>query len=498
MHRGETFGEYEILGQLSKGRGASVFLARTAAQDFDLAIAGKNRHSNSRLVCVKTMSPKWAEDQQLVEMFEDEGRLAMQLNHRNCVRTFETGIFKDVRYIVMEYLSGKTLKDIIRQSVIRQHPLDIQTIAYMVARACEGLDYAHELVDVDGIPYNIVHRDICPHNIIVTYEGTVKVMDFGVVKADTERLKTANGMVKGRFTYMSPEHISGGKVDRRSDIFAMGILLYEALARRRFYQDATPQAIAKTLFRRKLSRLSEVLPNCDPEIDRICVKALEFSPQQRFQTAKEFADALDRVVQSTGEIRNDDDVSQLIQSIVSAEEITDAKAARVKLEAENSGLEYEQIRRIDSKIMQGIDPIVIGDATSPIIEGFDHDQNNEKRQHGEPTEAEKNPYEAKPLGIIETEDSALPVQDEESHREITLSDVQVPPAMVRSTEPGKQEPAKSREPIEAPSRGLENSSTQEWTPSKQETITKRFLAASVICIVLGVLLGTFFYFFISK
>ena len=353
----QKFGEYEILGQLSKGVGANVFLARTGAQN-TVSASSQTPSKSHRLVCIKTLSQKWSQEQQLIEMFEDEGRLAEELDHPNCVDTFKFDRVSGIRFIAMEYLSGLTLKDVIRDSVLSRVEMNDKLVTSMVARACRALDYAHHLQNVDGIPYNLIHRDICPHNVMVTYSGKVKLMDFGVVKADTERLSTANGVVKGRFTYMSPEHISGGMIDRRSDIFSMGILLYEMLARKRFYENSNPRAIAKVLFQRKLAQLSSARPDCDQQLQEICNKAVQFSPRDRYQTAGEMADALEAYSDETSEVSHVPKAAELMLRIAGRDQVENAASSLDKLENSDTAPDHEELILLNPRIMNDMDPII--------------------------------------------------------------------------------------------------------------------------------------------
>jgi serine/threonine protein kinase len=358
MYAVHQFGPYEILGQLSKGVGANVFLARTAQQERADEPKTDPQEPGFRLVCVKTLSEAWGKDEHLIEMFNDEGLLALQLRHPNCVATHKTGQIDGLRFIAMEYLSGLTLKDVIRDSVIRDVQLDDKLATSIVAKACGALDYAHNLVNSDGAPYNLIHRDICPHNVIITYDGVVKLMDFGVVKADTERLSTASGVVKGRFTYMSPEHISGGNIDRRSDIFSMGVLLYETLARRRFYEDSNPKAIARVLFQRKLARLSDVRPDCDPRLFEICNKSLQFSPKERFQTAEEMGLALmDVFSDQENESSHLFGIRGLMHKLVGQQSITDTQATLKQLKLSSHDPQEADLNRVGSKLLKPTDSI---------------------------------------------------------------------------------------------------------------------------------------------
>lgn len=275
------FGPYEVLARLATGGAANIFLARKPLE------AGTRR-----LSVLKTLLPERASDKEFVDMFLDEARLAARLQHPACVEIYDLGKEGGTFYISMEYVVGETLWGLLASVPETRQPLPPMVVASIIASACEGLHHAHELTDPNGHPYNLVHRDVSPQNIMVSYDGQTKVLDFGIAKAETGREATATGIVKGKFSYMSPEQITGGAVDRRSDIYSLGIVLFECLAARRLYRADTPEEIARLMLERRPPRLRDLIPDADPVIDAICAKALSRHPQHRYNTAREMADAL--------------------------------------------------------------------------------------------------------------------------------------------------------------------------------------------------------------
>ena len=286
------FGKYEVVARLATGGAASIFLAR------------ERRDQGTRLVVIKTLLPERARDAEFVAMFLDEARLARELTHPNCVQMYDLGQVRGVYYIAMEYIFGETLWNFLATVAELRTPLPAPVVAAMLAAAGEGLHHAHELKDPNGRPYNLVHRDVSPQNIMVTFDGTTKVLDFGVAKAETGRQATATGIVKGKFSYMSPEQITGGSVDRRSDIFSLGIVMFECLASRRLYRADTPEEIASLMLERRPPRLSDIIGDIHPSLDEICARALARHPQSRFETAHTFAAALFKYLDDVG--LNDD------------------------------------------------------------------------------------------------------------------------------------------------------------------------------------------------
>ncbi|HJL43661.1 MAG TPA: serine/threonine-protein kinase [Myxococcales bacterium LLY-WYZ-16_1] len=291
------FGKYEVLCRLATGGAARIHLARQpGAAGF------------SKLVCIKTLLPQRVDDSDFVAMFLDEARLAARLSHPNCVQIFDLGRVNGIYFISMEYIFGETLWNLLTTVSKSRVPLPPEDVAWIVSCACEGLHHAHELEDPDGRPYNLVHRDVSPQNIMLSFEGQTKLLDFGVAKAETGRAATTAGIVKGKFSYMSPEQITGADVDRRSDVFSLGIVLFECLASRRLYRADSPEAVASLILDREPPRLEDVVPGLDPRLGAICARALSKDAAQRYQTARamgeELRDYLDsiRYTQGAGRI----------------------------------------------------------------------------------------------------------------------------------------------------------------------------------------------------
>jgi serine/threonine-protein kinase len=214
------------------------------------------------------------------------------------VHTYEVGEVGGSYFIAMEYLDGQPLDHVIRSADAAKmfNPRMWATIA---CEALSGLHYAHDLCDYDGKPLEIVHRDVSPHNIFLTYDGEVKLVDFGIAKATFNSTRTETGVLKGKVNYMAPEQ-AGGKVDRRSDLFSMGIVLWEALAGKRLFAGA-PLAVLNKLVFEDVPRLSTLRPDIDPRLEAIVGRALSREPEQRFQSAEEMNEALQEYLRATGD-----------------------------------------------------------------------------------------------------------------------------------------------------------------------------------------------------
>ncbi|WP_437790911.1 protein kinase domain-containing protein [Sorangium sp. So ce693] len=286
-------GRYRPIAKLGRGGMADVFLAMAHGPA-----------SVNKLVVVKRLRSSGDEEDRQVLMFMDEAKLSARMNHPNVVQTYEVGSDRDGYFIVMEYLEGQTLKRIMKAAVERESGtggLVRGTWIRIVAEVLRGLHYAHELCDFDGRPLGIVHRDVSPHNIFVTYDGAVKLVDFGVAKAVVNASSTESGTFKGKLTYMAPEQVTAGKtVDRRADIFAVGVVLWELLAGRRLFE-GDQITVMHQLLLGKIPRLSTIVPGIPIALDQIAAKALEREPSKRFATAQEMCDVLENYLQWSGE-----------------------------------------------------------------------------------------------------------------------------------------------------------------------------------------------------
>jgi eukaryotic-like serine/threonine-protein kinase len=261
---------------------AEIWLARQRG------LAGFNR-----FVVIKKILNHLSEQETFVKMFLDEARTSAQLNHPNVVQIYDLGREADSYYIAMEFIAGENLAAIAWRGMKRGRPLSPQFAARIIADTCKALHYAHHLRGPDGTPLEIVHRDISPQNILVTYEGEIKVVDFGIAKAATKSEHTRTGMLKGKFSYMSPEQCLGTPVDMRSDIFALGILLYELCTGKRLFKHESELMILEMITKRSVVPPSQVAPGISPRLEEVIMTALEKPVEARFQTAQDMQIALE-------------------------------------------------------------------------------------------------------------------------------------------------------------------------------------------------------------
>ncbi len=282
-----AFGKYQLFASLGRGGMADVFLS-----------VARGQMGFNKLAVIKRLRQALAEEPAFRNMFLDEARLAARLSHPNIVHTYEVGEQNGVYFIAMEYLEGQSLNKVLKEALRRKEGIEPEVGARIIADALGGLAYAHALGDYDGRPLGIIHRDVSPHNIFVTYDGHTKLVDFGIAKAALSSTETEVGVLKGKVAYMSPEQAMGGRIDQRADLFAMGIVLWELLARQRLMTGESAANTLHKLMNEQIPRVSSVMPGIDPELEAICGKALEKDPQYRWQSAAEMRDALEAWLRS--------------------------------------------------------------------------------------------------------------------------------------------------------------------------------------------------------
>jgi phosphate transport system substrate-binding protein len=280
--QGESFDKYRLVARIGSGGMADVYLA---------VLEGPERFH--RLVVVKRLRAYLSEDGRYRGMLLSEARLAARLHHPNIVQTFEVGEHQGCPSIAMEYLDGQPLSALVRADRARPGLLDPTFSALVVSEALAGLHHAHELCDYDGRPLSIVHRDVSPQNVFVTYAGEVKIVDFGIAKAASLDPDTDAGVLKGKLAYMAPEQARGEAVDRRADVFAMGVVLWELCTRERLFAAEGPVMTMNKVLAGDCPPPSSVAPGVASALDAICNRALDSDRHSRFQTAGEMRDAIE-------------------------------------------------------------------------------------------------------------------------------------------------------------------------------------------------------------
>jgi serine/threonine-protein kinase len=294
---GKRLGKYEILALLALGGTAEIYLARIGGT------AGFEKY-----VVVKCLHDHLADDAEFVKMFLDEARLAAHLDHSNIVQTMELGEHENRYYMVMEFLAGLSLAMVVRRAGERLPGgrIPAPLVLNMIAQACAGLHYARAL--------NIVHRDISPQNLVVSFEGVVKLVDFGIAKAELRETRTQSGTIKGKFAYMSPEQCVASNVDRRTDVFALGVIAHELLTGRRLFKKPSPYETYQAVIECAVDPPSRIEPKLDPAIDPIIMRAVAKDKERRYATAEELGDALLGYLHQRGISSGPGDVSRFFDA----------------------------------------------------------------------------------------------------------------------------------------------------------------------------------------
>jgi serine/threonine protein kinase len=299
----ESAQRYRVVEKLESGGMAEVFRAESEGlQGF------------RKQVAIKRVLPHLSEKKRFIAMFLDEARVTAQLTHSNCVQVFDIGVGDNAYFIVMEYVDGANLKSIAESMKKQGKDFPVAAAAFIAQEICKGLSYAHELTDQHGMPLNMVHRDMSPPNVLVTKYGEVKIVDFGLAKASSQLEKSEPGIIKGKFSYLSPEAAMGQEVDSRTDIFAVGIILWELLAGQRLFLGDTDFQTVKKVQQAQIPSISQVNRKVPPELERIVNKSLAKDVVQRYGTARELGHDLVRFLFAYGQPIGTFDIATLVQS----------------------------------------------------------------------------------------------------------------------------------------------------------------------------------------
>jgi serine/threonine protein kinase len=311
------FGRYYLLGLIARGGMAEVYRAKTQV-------------GQRQLLAVKVMRPQLARDAKFVDMFHREGKLAMLLRNRCIVETIELGQYDGRHYIAMEYIGGRDLTQVLRRCQETQQRIPVPHAVYIAARIAEGLHFAHTLSGADGRPLNIVNRDVSPSNVRLSYDGDVKLLDFGIAQA-LVKFTSEIGILKGKFSYMSPEQIRGMPLDARTDVFSTGIILHEMLTTEKLFRGDTEFALMEKVRKAEVPLPSDFNRRVTAELDAISVKALARDVADRYQTAAQLAADLDALI---GSYRFDPkELRQFMRQLFRKEYAKEVEDTQMSLEA---------------------------------------------------------------------------------------------------------------------------------------------------------------------
>jgi serine/threonine protein kinase len=281
------FGRYRLVGTMADGAMARLFLAVITGVD-----------GFKRVVVLKEVLPHLSQAPEFTQMFLNEARLAARLDHPNIVRTFELGEIDGNYFISMEYLPGEDLTRILYRAHKEKHLIPVTVAATIAQNVADALQFAHDLQDDQGQSLGLVHRDVSLGNILVTYHGTTKLADFGIAKATAvaSEISTRVGVFKGKYAYAAPEQVLGKEVDARTDIFSLGVVLWEMLAVRRLFKRANEAATIHAVQKAEVPPLSTIRSDVPAELEAIVMKALARKPKDRFQTPSEMSEALESIL----------------------------------------------------------------------------------------------------------------------------------------------------------------------------------------------------------
>ena len=315
-------GRYQIIGRLATGGMAEVYLALSGD------VPGFRT-----LVVVKRILPHLASNAQFIRMFLDEARLAALLDHPNIVRIIEVGHDGEDYFLVMELVQGKPMSAVLRKAAREHRPPSPALTSFLISQAAHGLAYAHTLTDGEGRPLGVVHRDVSPQNVLISFEGAVKMIDFGVARAFGRVAHTSPGGLKGKIDYISPEQASAEEVDHRADVFALGVVLWEALTGRRLFRRETELATMRAIVDDPIPHPSEIVPTLPIELDTIVMRSLRKRKDARFASAQEMAVALEKFAFSNNGF-SPMQVAAYTKSLFSAEYMQWRKTATAALDLE--------------------------------------------------------------------------------------------------------------------------------------------------------------------
>ncbi|MFG1499905.1 serine/threonine-protein kinase [Halobacteriovorax sp. XZX-3] len=300
----DRFGRYLILDHLVDGGMAKICRARFLGEQAD------------KIVAIKMVQPQFSSDEAFQTMFMDEIKTTFGLLHPNIVQTYDYGFHNGQLFVAMEYCDGRNLKQYIDKLKEHNYVFPVEISAFITIQAAQGLHYAHTFTDkLTGKPANIIHRDISPHNIMLTFDGSVKVIDFGIAKSETNSEATQAGTIKGKLSYLAPEYLDGLDLDPRYDLFATAITLWEMLCSRKLFKASNDLAVLKKIQECKIPVPSSINPMVPKELDKIILKALHKDRNKRYQSLEEFARALNKFLYSTYPDFNSSDLSYFAKEL---------------------------------------------------------------------------------------------------------------------------------------------------------------------------------------
>jgi len=337
-----NIGPYKVIGRLGKGGMAEVLLTIQNDEHF------------KRLVVVKrVLTELEEEDEQFIKMFLDEARLAARLNHPNVVQTYEVGQDGASPFLAMEFLDGQSLNVLQRRTHSLGRKIPVEVALKIFYDVIDGLHYAHELKDFDGKTLGVIHRDVTPSNIFIKYDGTTKLVDFGIAKSTTNKEKTKAGMLKGKMAYMAPEQFKDAPITRTVDLWAMGIVMWETLAGERLFRGKNDFDTVQAVMKREIPKLSQKRTDVPAEIDALIAKALERDSSKRFATGEEMKTQIEDLAFKIGKPLRKTDVAKLMQELFAEAMLQNQNLVKEFLEkdttAQGGSLRFNKDGKLESR-----------------------------------------------------------------------------------------------------------------------------------------------------
>ncbi|MBN1355647.1 serine/threonine protein kinase [bacterium] len=346
---GLKLGQYQLLEKIDLGGMAEIYRARRIGP-----------HGFEKIVAIKVILPHLSRDKEFLAMFSSEARVAAQLQHPNIVQIYDYDQENDTYYIAMEYIHGLNLNDLVSalQETGRQFPLS--QINYILKNICAALDYAHSRTDLRGRPLEIVHRDINPKNVMVSFSGEIKLMDFGIALATTRCFQTlAEGMIRGKIAYLSPEQVKSEELDRRSDLFSMGIVFYELVTGERPFASDTEFGILRKIEKAEYVPPIEIIPTLPPEIDAIIARCLARNREDRYQTAGDIRQSIEQFERRSGLRTSQQEFVKFLELVLGSELV------RSPMIIDDTGPPHETRKRSDPPVPAKAETSVDSQTTGP-------------------------------------------------------------------------------------------------------------------------------------
>jgi len=354
-----AFGRYEILGRLARGGMAEVYLARDTSAD------GSTRH-----LVLKRVLPELENDEEFKQLFLEEGQLAVRLYHPNVCHVYECGEVDGAAFLAMEWLYGPTLRALLARAGAQQG-VPVAVGAWMMAQTAAALEYVHHARGTDGKPLNIVHRDVSPHNIMLSWDGVVKLLDFGIAKTTKAGATAASGKLEGKSGYMSPEQARGLSLDARSDVFALGICLYEVLTGRPLYKRDGHVQTLTAIVEEPPPSARAVNPNVPEALDAIVKGALAKDRKDRYQSAGDLEQALNQWIMASGEMVGDRRLALLLGSYFTEDDKAPLPKGSAKLTGTFSSLSEGSSSGVLASFDHGSDGVpIVFDASADEYVSF--------------------------------------------------------------------------------------------------------------------------------